>query len=152
MSATNKPTIRNYNSTDRSAVLHLLELNTPTYFSPAEREDLEYYLDHEIESYFVLEFEGVIAGCGGINYSEDKKTGLISWDIIHPDYQSKGLGTLLLKHRIKILQAVNTIQKIKVRTSQLTGEFYAKSGFNTVIVIPDYWAPGFDLVEMDFKD
>ena len=45
----NNAVIREYSHADRSAVLELLQLNTPIFFSPAESKDLEYYLDHEIE-------------------------------------------------------------------------------------------------------
>ncbi|MBK8415505.1 MAG: GNAT family N-acetyltransferase [Bacteroidetes bacterium] len=147
----NKANVRKYLPGDRSAVLELLQLNTPIFFSPAESKDLEYYLDHEIESYFVLEINGVVTGSGGINYSEDKKTGIISWDMIHPFYHGKGLGSILLKHRLKLLQTTPLVEKIRVRTSQHTFHFYEKSGFVVLNKVPDYWADGFDMIEMEYK-
>lgn len=147
----NKATVRSYLPADRNAVLELLQLNTPEFFSPAERKDLEYYLDHEIESYFVLEINGVVVGSGGINFSEDKKTGVISWDMIHPFYHGNGLGSILLKHRLKLLQTTLLVEKIKVRTSQHTFRFYEKSGFIVLNRVPDYWAEGFDMIEMEYK-
>jgi [ribosomal protein S18]-alanine N-acetyltransferase len=147
----NKATIREYSNADRSGVLELLQMNTPEFFSPSEKQDLEYYLDHEIESYFVLEINGVVAGSGGINFSGDKKTGVISWDMIHPIYHGKGLGSILLKHRLKLLLTIPMVEKIKVRTSQHTFRFYEKSGFVVLNTVPDYWAKGFDMVEMEYK-
>ena len=65
-------------------------------------------------------------GCGGINFAENKTIGKISWDIIHPDFQGKSLGTKLLKYRIEVLKTIPGIQKITVRTLQVAYKFYEK--------------------------
>ena len=64
--------------------------------------------------------------CGGINFTKDKASGKISWDIIHPDFQGKSLGTKLLKYRIEVLKTIPGIQKITVRTLQVAYKFYEK--------------------------
>ncbi|MEI7472175.1 MAG: GNAT family N-acetyltransferase, partial [Chitinophagaceae bacterium] len=92
--------IRMYQSGDKATVLHLFRLNTPKYFAMEEEKDLDFYLDHEIEQYFIVEQNHQIVGSGGINFSADKKTGIISWDILHPDFQGQQIGTTLLKYRI----------------------------------------------------
>ena len=69
---------------------------------------------------------GHVVGCGGINFAENKTIGKISWDIIHPDFQGKSLGTKLLKYRIEVLKTIPGIQKITVRTLQVTYKFYEK--------------------------
>jgi ribosomal protein S18 acetylase RimI-like enzyme len=143
-----KPTIRTYQAADQEDVLHLLRLNTPQYFSAAEEEDFIYYLENEIEHYFVVEWESQIVGCGGFNFSGDMTHGKISWDIIHPDYQGKSIGTMLLQYRIAKLQAYETLDTMSVRTSQLVYPFYEKQGFRLVYVEKDYWAKGFDLYQM----
>ena len=58
-------TIREYEPTDKDAVINLIRLNIPKYFAPTEETDLNYYLDHERELYYVLLFDGQIVGCGG---------------------------------------------------------------------------------------
>lgn len=142
--------IREYDERDKGAVIELLKLNTPQYFAPEEEADLIHYLDHEIDHYFVLEYNGAVVGCGGINFSEDGATGKISWDILHPSYQGKGLGSILLNYRIKKLQSFRQIQNISVRTSQMVYKFYEKNGFELKEVIRDYWAEGFDLYQMEY--
>jgi N-acetylglutamate synthase-like GNAT family acetyltransferase len=144
--------LRKYTSTDKTQVLHLLDLNIPTYFAPTERTDFESYLDHEVELYYVVTFENRIVGCGGINFENNKSIGIISWDIIHPDYQGKALGSLLLQHRLSVLKALEPSPKIIVRTSQLTHLFYQKHGFVLKDKIVDYWAPGFDLYYMEYEE
>ncbi|MFD2162586.1 GNAT family N-acetyltransferase [Paradesertivirga mongoliensis] len=148
----NQSTIRNYTISDKEAVLNLLKLNTPAHFSAEEEKDLNYYLDHEIEQYFVLELNQHIVGCGGINFSEDNSTGIISWDIIHPEFQGQSLGSKLLKYRIGKLQQLETVHQIIVRTSQLSYKFYEKLGFRLLEVMNDYWAKGFHLYKMKYVD
>ena len=69
---------------------------------------------------------GHVVGRGGINFAENKTIGKISWDIIHPDFQGKSLGTKLLKYRIEVLKTIPGIQKITVRTLQVAYKFYEK--------------------------
>ena len=71
--------------------------------------------------------------------------------MIHPDFQYKGHGTLLVKHRIDRLLNKNSIKDISVRTSQHTYKFYEKSGFELIKIIKDYWSEGYDLFEMRYK-
>lgn len=144
-------TIREYHKDDKSALMNLLELNTPKYFASEEKVDFDCYLDNEKELYFVLLFDNKIVGCGGINFADKNTTGKISWDILHPDYQGKSLGTQLLKHRIEKLKSIDSIQKITVRTSQVAYKFYEKQGFELNEIVNDYWAKGFDMYSMEYK-
>lgn len=144
-------TIREYEPTDKSAVINLIRLNTPRYFAPEEEADLSRYLDSERELYYVLLFNEKIVGCGGINFADNKTTGRISWDIFHPQYQGKSLGTQLLKYRIGKLKSFGGIQKITVRTSQVAYKFYEKQGFEPIEIKKDYWAKGFDMYRMEYK-
>lgn len=143
-------TIREYQESDQPAILELLRLNTPTYFAPEEEGDLIHYLDHEIDHYYVIEYNSRVVGCGGINFADEGTTGKISWDILHPDYQGKGLGSVLLQYRIKKLKSMERIETISVRTSQLVYKFYEKNGFKLAEVVKDYWAEGYDLYRMEY--
>ncbi len=144
-------TIREYKPADKDAVMNLIRLNTPKYFAPAEEADFSKYLDSERELYYVLLFDAEIVGCGGINFAGNKTIGKISWDILHPQYQGKSLGTQLLTHRIEILKSIHSILKITVRTSQLVYKFYEKQGFKLNEIKKDYWAKGFDMYSMEYK-
>jgi len=74
---------------------------------------------------------------------------LISWDIIKPNQHGKGIGTKLTQHRIQYINTKPDLEKILVRTSQHTYQFYEKMGFKFLKVEKDYWAEGFDLYEME---
>lgn len=147
----NTVVIRKYRVSDKLEVINLLKQNTPKYFAPEEEKDLIYYLENEIEDYFVTETNNELIGAGGINLKGTISTGYISWDFIHPDHQGKGIGSLLLKHRIKILKENSAVEKIIVRTTQHVFKFYEKCGFQLIEKTKDYWAEGFDLYEMEIK-
>ena len=148
---TNLITIREYETNDKNEVIKLISLNTPTHFAVDEEEDLNKYLESEIELYYVLLYDEKIVGCGGINFADNNTTGKISWDIFHPGYQRKSLGTKLLKHRLNKLNSIDGIQKIIVRTSQVAYKFYEKHGFELIEIKKDYWAAGFDMYNMEYK-
>jgi ribosomal-protein-alanine N-acetyltransferase len=141
--------IRIHRSSDRNEIIGLLRLNTPAYFSPKEEKDLEYYLDCHAGNYFVAEENGRILGCAGFNISSDGKIGSLSWDIVHPDTQGKGVGTALTVYRIAEIKKVETVEMLSVRTSQFVYKFYEKFNLQLREIVKDYWDVGFDLYSMD---
>ena len=94
--------------------------------------------------------DGKVGFTGGINLADERTTGKISWDILHPEYQGRSLGTRLLGFRIEKLGSLGGIRRITVRTSQLAFGFYRKQGFVLKEVKKDYWAEGFDLYAMEY--
>ena len=142
---------RPYVDADQEAVLAVFRANTPAYFSPEEESGLVYFLNHKIEEYYVMLVDHEIIGSGGINFEDDKTTGIISWGMIHPDFQGKYLGSALLKFRIGQLQKNDTVQRLLLRTSQHVYKFYEKQGFQLNRVVKDYWVPGIDLYEMEHR-
>lgn len=143
--------IREYHPHDKNDVIQLFRLNAPQFFALDEEKDLTNYLDNEIELYYVLLENKKIVGCGGINFENEKATGKISWDILHPLYQRQSLGTKLLTHRIDTLCTMDGIQEITVRTSQFAYKFYEKQGFEIVEINQNYWADGFDMYKMKYR-
>lgn len=143
--------IREYTITDKEGVTALLKPNIPDYFAPEEEQDFSEYLDKYREEYFVVETEGEVIGAGGINYTDEGETACISWDVFHPKAQGKGWGTQLVLYRIGLIKQNPAIVLIRVRTSQMAYTFYAKCGFELKEVVPDYWAKGYDLYNMEIK-
>ncbi len=147
----NQIILRNWQVEDKAAIVELLRLNTPKYFAPEEEAGLLFFLENETEEYFVAEYEDKVVGCGGIHFSEDFTVGKLSWDILHPDYQRKGIGGMLLLYRIQKLLEVASVHTISVRTSQFAWKFYEKYGFILLGVEKEYWAKGFDLYQMEYR-
>lgn len=146
--------IRNYRTEDKEQLVQIIRENTSAYFAPEEESDFVDYLDNEIEEYFVVELNGKIIGCGGINFDENKTVGIISWGMIHPEYHGKNAGTALLQYRLKLLKSIESVKRITVRTSQLVYQFYEKNGFCLIESKKDFWAKGIDMyyMEYDFQE
>lgn len=147
----NQVQIREYKAEDLNSVLNLIRLNTPIYFAPEEEAHFIDYLASKKELYYVLLYDGKIVGAGGVNFAINKSIGMLSWGMIHPEYQKMAFGKKLLQHRIEVLNSINTIQKITVRTSQKVYKFFEKQGFELAEVNKDYWAKGLDLYYMIYK-
>jgi len=144
--------IRDYSIEDKPKLIELLRLNTPEYFDVSEEIDFENYLDNEVEDYFVYLENSKIIGAGGINYFPKENLARISWDMIDPEFQGKGIGKKLTKHRINHLNKNPNIELIVVRTTQLVYKFYEKIGFKLEKVEKDFWAKGFDLYLMQMNN
>lgn len=140
--------IRPYIPADAPGVISLLHSNTPRYFAPEEEKHLLNYLANDSQHYFVIIINDMIVGSGGFNITADRNTGVLSWAIIHPDWQGKGIGSVLAKFRIEKMQQMG-IPNIGVRTSQHVYKFYEKMGFALKEIEKDYWATGFDLYDME---
>jgi N-acetylglutamate synthase-like GNAT family acetyltransferase len=137
-----------YKSFDKKFVLELLNLNTPKFFAPTEYADLDHYLDNLVDDYFIVKVDDKIIACGGINYFPDERKAHISWDMVHPDFQRQGIGSMLLQHRIKHIHSLPDIDTIFVNTSQLAQAFYAQLCFIKIYEEKNYWAEGIDLIRM----
>lgn len=143
-------TLRPYEAGDYQQVLQLFLLNTPQYFAPQEQADLESFLNKEREEYYVItDDEGIIVACGGNNIKDN--TGWLSWYIVHPECQGKGLGKMMVSYNLRSLKKKVHLTGIKVRTSQLVYRFYERSGFRLLSTTKDYWGEGLDLYEMELQ-
>ena len=140
--------IRRYKKEDLPLVQNLLRLNTPKYFAADEELDYLEYLEQDAEYYFVFEEKESILGCGGYNYFIEENIVRISWDIIHPDAQGKGIGKALTHFRIEEIKKQWPTAMIHVRTSQYAVGFYEKMGFTLDSIKKDFWAKGYDMYHM----
>lgn len=120
------------------------------FFSNEEEADYIEYLQVHSGNYFVVENLGILIACGGINYGFDNgRTARLSWDIVHPDHQGKGVGRELVLYRIEQIKSDCNVKQIVVRTSQYAYPFYKKMGFRLKGIVKDFWSEGFDLYEMN---
>lgn len=143
--------IRPYHKRDEQALLNIIQKNVPEFFAAHEVQELQAYLQGHIDQYFVIEDHQTIIGAGGINRYPEEQLASISWDYIDPTYQKKGIGSLLLTHRLTILLNDSSIKRIRVRTSQKAYQFYQRFGFVTHHTQTDFWGEGLDLYEMFYQ-
>ena len=144
-------TIRAFHKNDSPALIDIFRQNSPAYFSPQEEQDFITYLEKETEDYFVVEIDQAVVAAGGINYQDEDRLAFISWDLVLPSYQGQGIGRKLLEHRLAWIKRKRPTYKIIVRTSQFTEKFYEKCGFVIKERADNFWAPGYDLVSMEFQ-
>ena len=142
--------IRKYRKEDHEAVIELLRLNTPAFFSASEEAGLHDFLHNHSENYYVIESMGGILGAGGFILSQDLSRGTICWDLVHPAHHGKGIGRKLTEFRIRQMQEAGSPKTIIVRTAQFTYGFYEKMGFALREIVKDYWANGYDLYWMEY--
>ena len=143
--------IRAYQRDDRSALLGIFRLNTPKFFHRDEESDFSSYLDRHAASFFVVEHQGQIVGCGGFHLVGEGAAGRISWTFLHPGHQGLGLGAELVHHCLLQLRSMPSVKRIIVLTSQYASAFFYKFGFRVEEIKKDYWAEGMDLHWMEME-
>lgn len=139
--------IRAYNQEDFEQLIRLIQHNTPPFFDASEEILFRNYLK-SVPNYYVIEQNQSIIAGGGFEL-DDKHTASLSWGMICPNWQRKGVGTELTQFRITEIKKNPDIQKVCIKTSQLAWEFYQKMGFTLLQTEIDFWAKGLDLYVME---
>jgi len=147
--------IRKYQKQNEPVLIKLLRQNTPQYFAPEEEADFLRYLHTHVQQglahHFVYEENGQVLGCAGYSWNREEKSGMVAWFVVDTQQQGRGIGSALLHYCIDALKQVKDLNKIVVRTSQLVYPFFEKAGFVLLFTEKDYWAPGFDLYQMELS-
>ena len=142
--------IRAYSPQDREACLAVFDSNTPRFFLAIERSDFEKFLDTLNCSYFVMEHDGAVVGCGGYVTGEDLAS--LVWGMVRIDLHKLGFGRFLpalpAAHPFQRAQCSN---ESRLGTSQHSAAFFQKQGFKVVSIEKDGYAPGIDRIEMIMK-
>lgn len=143
--------VRPYSPADRTACLAIFDTNTPKFFDPTERHSFGTFLNAPFGSYFVMEHEGAMIGCGGYAVEEGSSLASLIWGMIRHDLHKHGLGRFLLMFRLKEISKANSANLVRLATSQHSAGFFQKQGFKAVSMEKDGYAPGMDRVEMRMK-
>jgi ribosomal protein S18 acetylase RimI-like enzyme len=141
---------------EKASVMRLLQ-TTPEFLPPEviiAEELIDAFLeDTETSGYYiyVAELDGEIAGyiCYG-NTPLTEATWDIYWVVVAHDKQGFGIGRILMKHAEDDIKKMHG-KLIMVETSgkpeyNKTRRFYDTLNYQRVCQIPDYYAPGDDLV------
>ncbi|MBL6870719.1 MAG: GNAT family N-acetyltransferase [Flavobacteriaceae bacterium] len=139
--------IRAYKKEDFEQLIELIQHNTPPFFDVSEEILFRNYLKSTPNYYVVEKNHSIIAG-GGFEL-DNKHTTSLSWGMVHPNWQGKGVGAELTQFRITEIKKNSDIQKVCIKTSQLVWKFYQKMGFDLLKTEKDFWAKGLDLYEME---
>src|SRR5580765_3460025 len=120
--------VRAYSPADRAACLAVFDSNTPQFLDPAERRDFETFLDAVDCSYFVMEHDGAVAGCGGYAIAADTSRASLVWGMVRGDLLKLGLGRFLLMYRLREITKGGGVELVSLGTSQHAAPFFEKQG------------------------
>jgi predicted GNAT family N-acyltransferase len=148
----NECSIRAFGVNDRIDCLHVFDSNVPYFFAVGERPEFATFLETIPCPYLVVvDADNVVVGCGGFDVDRSTGSASLCWGMIRRDLHGQGLGTLLLTERLHRLRERDDVKRLVLDTSQRTTAFYAKHGFETVVVSPDAFGPGLDGVRMIWR-
>lgn len=142
--------LRSYQAEDERPCLAIFDTNTPPFFSPLERDDFQRYLRRQAPtaSYLVVEHEGSIIACGGLEVQIHANSVGLVWGMVRRDFHGKGVGRLLTSERLRKARELPEVHRVVIDTSQHTKGFYEKLGFTTVNITADGYEPGLDRYDM----
>ena len=153
--------IRQYENSDKDACLAAFKSNVPLYFTEGEVNDFTNFLikianaelvkQQENTVYYVVVYDGKVVGCGGFGDKDKRQILTLAWGLIHSDFHKKGLGKLLLEHRLAQIELHFPDLPLVIDTSQHTFTFFEKYGFETTKITNDFYADGLHRYDMIFK-
>ena len=111
--------IRPYSNSDRDACL--------TCCDPALHSEFGHFLNVP-GTYFVMEHDYRIVGCGGFSLDSPTSASL-RWGMIHADFRRMGLGRFLLMYRMKEIGRVGSVATVTVSPAPEFAAFSEREGF-----------------------
>lgn len=142
--------VRKYEARDEKDCLRIFDSNIDPFFDPEEKPGFLTCLRDpaEMEHYYVIEdTDAGLVACGGF-IQADSGDVILSWGMVKRELHGKGIGKMLLKHRLKLIDRLFSAAKIRTDTSHYTEGFFKHHGFETISVEPDAFGPGIDKVTM----
>ncbi|TDU70913.1 N-acetylglutamate synthase-like GNAT family acetyltransferase [Prosthecobacter fusiformis] len=121
--------IREFEPEDLEACVEIYRSNAPDYLS---EEGLEAYIEFlalGTSYYLVIEHDGEIVACGGLELIGDSDTATLVHGMVHGEYHRQGFGTTLLAARLALLECEVRPQEVWVNTTAATLPFYGRFGF-----------------------
>ena len=141
--------VREHTSQDKDAALQCFRSNVPRFFSETDEAWFTSCLDEPDGPCFVVCYGGEVVGFGGYEVSEFYNSAVLVFGQIHADWHGKGLGALLLAHRIIHLKAhAQPTRYLVVDTTLKVAPFYVKHGFEIVAHWKQGYRDGADRVDL----
>ncbi|GHC52020.1 GNAT family N-acetyltransferase [Neogemmobacter tilapiae] len=136
---------RRYQPSDLAACLAVFDSNLPMYFAPEERTEFYEFLvetDFRFNPFLVLSQNNRCIACGGLNI--DGGTASLCWGMVVADLHGQGFGSHLTEVRLELARVTPGLQSVHMITSQHTGAFYQRFGFELSEVTPNGIGVGLD--------
>lgn len=122
-------TIRDYNAADYDACAAVYASNVPELYPETVLTECLTFLGEGTSYHLVVEHEGRVIGCGGLELRGEGPFAHLVFGFIHRDYQKKGFGTSLLAARLSLLQHEAENITVHLETGPEVAPFFARIGF-----------------------
>ena len=133
----------------------VMEIENLTIHNPYKEKDFLYEMhENPVSNVWVIEYSNKSLGLktvvGFLDFWITFDSGTICQIAVHPDIQSSGVGSELMKEMIKELK----VKKVRTMTLEVRASnykainFYKKFGFRPVIVKEGYYVDGEDALYM----
>jgi N-acetylglutamate synthase-like GNAT family acetyltransferase len=134
--------IREYQTEDLEACAEVFRSNQPAGAKPDALNAFVEFLSYGTSYYLVIEHEGELVACGGLELVGDSDSASLVQLMVHGDYQGRGYGTTLMTACIALLDQEDRPFDLWVNTPRPAAPFYRQYGFRQHPVSPD--SPLFD--------
>ena len=121
--------IREYQPEDLEACIEVYRSNEPDFLAPEGLENFIEFLKLGTSYYLVIEHDGDVIGCGGLELVGDSDSSTLVYGMVHREYHRRGFGTTLLAARIALLEVEDRPIDLWMRTSTASMPFYGRFGF-----------------------
>lgn len=117
--------VRLWNSGDLQSCLEIYRLNAPGRFPDEVEQEFAAVLEKNDGSMLVIESDGRVVACGG--GALRAASGSLFYGLIHPEFQQRGLGRLLLLSRLARFKCPPVV--IQICAVEASLGYYARFGF-----------------------
>ena len=143
--------IREYQDSDRPAVLDAFRSNVPAHFPASEEAWLESCLDDPDGPLFVVLDDLELIGFGGYELSEFYHLGTLVFGLVRADRHGTGIGRALLHYRLRHMAASDLRPRyVTVDTHPHTAGFFERNGFVEIARWIGGYRSGLDRVDLRF--
>ena len=121
--------IREYQPADLEACIDIYESNMPDFVPPEGLERFIEFLQIGTSYYLVVEHDGDIVACGGLELVGDSDAATLVHGMVHGEYHRRGFGTTLLAARLALLETDDRPVEIWAKVGTEAMPFYGRFGF-----------------------
>ena len=136
--------IRDYTPDDFEACKTLYASNVPQPLSEENLEDCLRFLEEGTSYHLVLERDGKVIGCGGLELRGEGPYAHLVHGSIHKDFHRQGYGSTLLAARLALIEHEGLAYAVKLETGTDSSPFFAQAGFTVGQVRINGCGPGKD--------
>lgn len=120
--------MRAYQAGDKTGCLAVFDSNLPDYFSQEERPRFTEFLETGGVTFWVMEHDGSLVGCGGYQL-DGADVATLRWTMVRRDLHRNGLGRFLLFALMRKLSSEGDPTLMRLETMPLAAPFFERQGF-----------------------